>query len=158
MVATDHCNDCRRATGSILPTWMCVPVALMSISLRSAHDIATETENNGPWIPSMEALRPGPANSSSHLEFYVSSPSRTRTFCGNCGTNLTYSINPMIEGFPDIFDVVLGTFDKEYLKQDWMAPDRHCWWSCGTKWIKKLSGGGVERPRHPGMNLCDFVE
>ena len=39
LVATDHCNDCRRATGSILPIWICVPPSLMACQsyLVTAH-------------------------------------------------------------------------------------------------------------------------
>jgi len=107
----------------------------------------------------MEALKAGAsAAEGSTLRFFGSSPKRTRTFCGHCGTNLTYAIFPMIEGFPDIFDTVLGTVDREYLEQEWLAPDRHCWWSKGIPWVQTLSRGGLQIPRHPAYKVSDFAE
>ena len=59
------------------------------------------------------------------IRFFHSSLKRTRAFCGHCGTNVNHQIWPMVEGFPDIFDVVLGTVDREGLEVvggwDWAA-------------------------------------
>ena len=115
MVATDHCNDCRIATGSILP-WICVLAETMTVSLRPAPPLNPSSpkaeSNDGPWLPAMKVLKTGAlAADGSTLRHFGSSPMRARTFCGYCGTNLTYAIFPMVEGFPDIFDTVLGTVD-----------------------------------------------
>lgn len=161
MVATDHCNDCRRATGSILPTWICVPTSMMSCQLQPVsptdHEAAVPPDSS-PWIPAVELFKPGPNEDSYHLKFYQSSSAITRTFCGRCGTNLTYFIgHGMGEGFPEIFDVILGTLDREDLEQEWMAPDRHCWWSCGIKWVQELSNGGKVLPVHPSFKVNEIV-
>lgn len=163
MVATDHCNDCRTATGSILPTWICVPAEMMTVSLRPAPPPNPTSpkidSNDGPWRPAMDVLTAGAATAEgSTLRCFGSSPKRTRTFCGHCGTNLTYAIFPMVEGFPDIFDTVLGTVDREDLEKDWLAPDRHCWWSKGVPWVQALARDGSQVPRHPSFKVREFAE
>ena len=37
-VCSDYCNDCRRATGAVLPHWICTPIAMVvsSFVLRSS--------------------------------------------------------------------------------------------------------------------------
>ena len=171
MIATDHCNDCRRATGSILPTWICVPSSMLSCQLQPISSATTTTNNKNnndpsetapntsnpsPWTPAIELFTPGPNKDNYHLKFYHSSPPITRTFCGRCGTNLTYFLS---RGLPDeIFDVVLGTLDREDLEREWMAPDRHCWWDCGIKWVQELSNGGRVLPAHPRSRVDEFVE
>ena len=64
----------------------------------------------------------------------------------------------MIEGFPDIFDVVLGTFDREDLQKDWLKPDRQLWWDYGIEWVQKMTSGGLSIPRHPTSKPNEFVE
>ena len=52
VVLTDHCNDCRKATGSILPTWICVPTTMMTCMLQPIA--ATEdgiTRSEATWLP-----------------------------------------------------------------------------------------------------------
>lgn len=162
LVAADHCNDCRKATGSIIPHWICVPASMLSVSLASAAPrTSNDTSSPSPhdvFLPSMTALREdSPESKDSSLRWYNSSPYRTRTFCGNCGTNLTYAIFPMVEGYPDIFDVVLGTLDRECLQDDYVKPERHLWWDCGLEWVKELTSGGPKIPRHPKSRPNEFA-
>ena len=65
---------------------------------------------------------------------------------------------PMVEGFPDIFDTILGTIDREDLEKEWMAPDRHCWWEKGIPWVQELATGGLELPKHPTFKVNEFIE
>ena len=37
-IAIDHCNDCRRATGAVLPHWFCAPIEIVSGSAVSRTD------------------------------------------------------------------------------------------------------------------------
>ncbi|CAF9943579.1 MAG: hypothetical protein ALECFALPRED_000713 [Alectoria fallacina] len=173
MVTTDHCNDCRRATGSILPTWICVPTSMMTCQLQPVSSSSSSSSTNqdarrgddaaappsSPWVPAVELFKPGPDKDKYHVQFYQSSADITRTFCGRCGTNLTYFMtHGMGEGYPEIFDTILGTLDREDLEKDWMAPDRHCWWSCGIEWVQQLSNGGTVLPVHPTFKVNEFVE
>ena len=90
MVAIDHCNDCRRATGSILPLWLLTPIAFVSSSclLRSATSPSTDGSNSKPkvdeekarshWLPAAEVFTPGPVSSNTFLSFYESSEGRRK--------------------------------------------------------------------------------
>ncbi|MCJ1391751.1 hypothetical protein MMC18_004616 [Xylographa bjoerkii] len=165
MIMTDHCNDCRRATGAILPVWICVPSDMMTCQLEpvsasnsEAAGAASQTES---WIPATELFRPGPQSDKYWLKFYKSSSCATRSFCGRCGTNLTYAIWPSMgegEGWPDIFDVVLGTLEREDLEKEYMAPDRHCWVECEIGWVRELTSGGRELPRHPTYKVNEMAD
>ena len=42
MIATDGCNDCRSATASILPTWICAPADMMSVCIRAPPPVLTD--------------------------------------------------------------------------------------------------------------------
>ena len=164
MIAVDHCNDCRAATGSILPTWICVPAEMMTVSLQPAPLVDPSNpripivDNYKPWNPALEALQAGSSIAQgSTVRWFHSSPNRTRTFCGNCGTNLTYAIWPMVQGYPDIFDVLLGTMDRSYLEKNWMEPERQCWWSKGIEWIQTLSSDGLKVPKHASSRVDESV-
>ena len=157
-ITTDHCNDCRRATGSILSTWICVPTSMMSCQLRpvssanadpSGDKAAVCAPDSSSWIPAANLFKPGEDEDKYYLKLYHSSPGITRTFCGRCGTNLTYySSHDRGKDFPEVFDVILGTLDREDLENEWMAPDRHCRWSGGIGWIQELTNGGKVLPVH----------
>ncbi|MCJ1453996.1 hypothetical protein MMC28_004346 [Mycoblastus sanguinarius] len=168
MVAIDHCNDCRRATGSALPLWLACPIAFISSSCLLRSSVSTRQNSvdeevdlggaRGPWLPAAEMFLPGPASSDSFLTFYVSSKGRRRSFCGRCGTNLAYAMFPTPVGYPDMLDVVLGTVDREYLEHEWMVPERMMWWDCGIDWIQKFSSDGAHVPKHPTHKIDEVVE
>ncbi|KAF2232326.1 hypothetical protein EV356DRAFT_256508 [Viridothelium virens] len=161
---TDHCNDCRRATGSILPAWLCVPAPMFSVSLRpppppDTHHYSTP-DNELTWLSADEALRQDSEESQeSTVRFFVSSKDRTRSFCGHCGTNVAYAVWPIpgyAKGFPDLFDVVLGTLDREDLERSEMRPERQLWWEKGIEWVQKLSDG-LNVPKHKGFRVNEVV-
>ena len=169
MVAIDHCNDCRRATGAFLPLWILTPISMVTASLvlRSTGSLdpdaskrkAGATEQRGAWLPAKTVFEPGPTSADSFLTFYESSEGRRRTFCGRCGTSLAYAIFPMLEGWPDMLDIVLGTIDRQDLENDGLAPERHLWWECGIPWVQRLSDGGAEAlPKYPIYKINEFVE
>lgn len=64
----------------------------------------------------------------------------------------------MVEGWPDLFDTLLGTVDRGDLEREWMAPERQCWWSRGVPWVQRLVDGGLGIPRHPTVKLGEIVE
>ena len=42
--AIDYCNDCRSATGAIMPMWLCVPASMITATcLRVTSDERTDT-------------------------------------------------------------------------------------------------------------------
>lgn len=169
MIALDHCNDCRRATGAVLPLWICSPTAFVtsSLVLRSKSFLEPDAskrkhgaeETRGPWLPAEEVFQPGPISSDSFLTFYESSEGRRRSFCGRCGTNLAYSMFPVLEGWPEMLDVVLGTVDTQDLDGEMLAPERQLWWDCGIDWIRRLASEGAGAiPKHPIYKINEFVE
>ncbi|MCJ1446550.1 MAG: hypothetical protein MMC23_007055 [Stictis urceolatum] len=163
VVATDSCNTCRQATGAVLPIWMCVPADMLQMKLApwlngppavNEEAAAIDKQTLEP-TPTSEAFlladthiypSSSPSPSSTTLRTYPSSPGVTRSFCGLCGTSLTFSRKPMTAGYPDMFDVLLGTLDREWVEQDWLAPERHFWLSCEIPWVNRiLLGGGLPR-------------
>lgn len=168
MVAIDHCNDCRRATGSVLPIWFVTPIAYVtsSVILRSSPAAEIDPAKVGAdqareqWLPADDVFQSGgPASRDSFLTFYESSENRSRSFCGRCGTNLAYRIHPTPEGWPGMIDILLGTVDRESLNEEWLAPERQLWWECGLDWVRKFAtvGAGLS-PKHPSYKINELVE
>ncbi len=168
MVAIDHCNDCRRATGSVLPIWFATPIAYVTSSVipRSAPAAQLDAakagadEARGQWLPAEDVFQSGgPASRDSFLTFYESSENRTRSFCSRCGTYLAYRIQPTIEGWPDMIDILLGTVDREFLNEEWLTPERQMWWDCGLDWVRKFATiGAGTLPKHPTYKMNELVE
>jgi hypothetical protein len=159
-IATDHCNDCRRALGTTLPMWICSPISMVtaSVVLRSKASLPADaskrntgiSEPRTPWLPAHSIFTPGPISSDSFLTFFESSENRRRSFCGRCGTNISYAALPMPEGWPDMLDIVLGTVERGDLSGEALRPERQLWWDYGIGWVKELTVRGVGGvPRHP---------
>ncbi len=175
MIVIDHCNDCRRATGAVLPLWLCTPIAFVTSSfvLRpSLHSSQTqkstieeiqvpkkltEQEERTPWLPASDTFS---RNSKYHtyLSMYESSPLRTRFFCSRCGINLAYAVVPMPEGWVDMLDLVLGSVDREDLETEALAPERHLWWDCGIPWVQEMSKGYRDLVKHPIFKVNEVVK
>ena len=146
-IAIDHCNDCRKATGSILPYWLCSPIDYVTVSYtpRTSADLTGEKEPMAEptWYPAADIFQVGPHSKPILLSFYKSSDAVTRSFCSRCGTNLAYRHENMAQyGFPEMLDIALGTVDREDLKEEAMAPERHIWWDYGFEWVQNLSRKG----------------
>ncbi|PVH73828.1 hypothetical protein DL98DRAFT_519692 [Cadophora sp. DSE1049] len=152
----DHCNRCRRVSGSIIPAWITVPQDWVEW---------TQTSVSGKKIASkMGDLVKVPNKdepSSLPVMNYISSPGVRRSFCGKCGTNLAFvnlGRDMGGEGKIATVDIVLGSLDRESLEVEGVWPERHEYWDSGVEWIKRLvtEGDGVlndagseKVPRHP---------
>ena len=148
-VFTDHCNDCRRATGSILPAWISGPLEYFSVSFGPPRQ--GESDDSREWIPAQEVFKGRNELNEGKLGIYISSPGRHRYFCLICGTNLAY----WEEQLPSMLDVLLGTVDAEYLKTEALRPERHLWWNLGISWMREYldSGDGGQGERHVDANM-----
>ena len=170
MIALDHCNDCRAQTGSILPAWICTPIAYVSVVCAPRSEAHGQTpkgrigstkvrEEGGNWAPAERLFSGGVESEGTYLQFYESSEGRRRSYCGRCGTNLAYAIFPTPDGWIEMLDVLLGTIDREDLEGHQLSPERQLWWDCGIEWVRRLSkeGMGKEVPRHPTYKPDEFV-
>jgi hypothetical protein len=66
------------------------------------------------------------------LRAFRSSPRVTRTFCGKCGTSLTWSH----DDYPDLLDITLASFDAA----DRLAPADHIWLRDALPWDQPHDG------------------
>ena len=58
-----------------------------------------------------------------------------------------------------MLDILLGTVDRDYLENAYMAPDRHIFWDTGIEWVHKLFNGGIESVvKHPTTELSETVK
>lgn len=110
---TCHCNDCRRASASVLPLVILQassPMVTVSVlsqdddspvhfgrsldACSEDFDLAKADANRPPYKPSMEVFRPSSTGSKSWLRWFHSvdcSPSKhSRSFCGRCGTQVCF--------------------------------------------------------------------
>lgn len=135
-LVVDYCNDCRRATGALLPVWLCAPMKMASVSLVSANPAklkqkASERKDQpevqgSPWMPASDIFTPASVNQDHFLRWYESSNERWRWFCSRCGTNIAYTaVYPA--GFPNMLDITLGSVDRRYLETEALVPERHLW-------------------------------
>ena len=166
-----HCNDCRRASGTLTLAGICNPTEFLRISLLprssplpSLQQTRVEPQNDDaerPWVPARDVFKPSNvliAPSDSFLASYKPSEGVTRTFCARCGTNVTYSRHPMPEGWPEMLDILMGTVDREDLERDELRPERHVWWDKGIGWVRALfSEGDGGMPKHPLAKLTDVI-
>ena len=163
MVAIDHCNDCRRATGALIPFWIATHLPTVTASVRSRSGQSGDGEEEETWHPAAEVFdRDSSVSKDSFLAFYESSKDRIRSFCGQCGTNLAYRMDkasvPDLQGRPEMLDVLLGTVDREDLEKEWFVPERALWSNFGIDWVRKLvreGAGGT--PEHPLWKINEVV-
>jgi hypothetical protein len=164
----DHCNDCRRATGSLLPAWLCAPINMCSVSLVSATSATLAPkaaardgqaeERRDPWVPATSAFVPTDTPTGHFLQSFESSHQRWRWFCTRCGTNIAYTA-VMPEGFPNMLDITLGSVDRRLLETEALVPERHLWWDYGIDWIRHLATEGYGAlPIHPDYRIADTVK
>ena len=172
-----HCNDCRRAVGSLTLAGICNPAAYVHMAflpLSSPLPPLGPTRLEPPveddkldWLPASEIFPPNNKSNNgsvvvpppnSFLGAYMASEGVTRTFCKRCGTNITYSRHPMPKEWPEMLAILMGTIDREDLERAELRPERHLWWEKGIDWVQKLfSEGDGGMPKHPSVWLTDVV-
>ncbi|KAH7310000.1 Mss4-like protein [Rhexocercosporidium sp. MPI-PUGE-AT-0058] len=144
MISLDHCTSCRRIAGSIVESWFICPQSWVQFTLQPRSDPSfSPDEILKPTM--MECLMPDKAlQDKTYLTYFSSSETANRTFCGKCGTHLTfYYSGPPGEmstrgKWGPYFDVASGTFDREYLEMEGFKPSRRVWADDGIEWVNKL--------------------
>lgn len=167
-----HCNDCRRATGSLTsPATMC-PVIYITFSLLKrpvdGHDVGVIAEGKVQRldVDAANAVKQTDATRQTYLQHYQSPTQKpvNRTFCGRCGTPTGNCYYPLPGPFLPSFDILLGTLDRDDLEK--VRPDRHFWWESGVGWVQRwftqgdtsLGGDLKGIPCHPTIHLNEFTE
>lgn len=93
----------------------------------------------------LEVLQPGAEIlETTYLSYFSSSKDVHRTFCGKCGTNLTFYYSgdddemASDDHWGPHFDVALGTLDKESAEMPGIRPTRQGWCEYGIEWVKQM--------------------
>ena len=144
IIGLDHCNSCRRVSGSIIQCWFICPQRWATFSLlsRSSEERITST-------PTAEVLRPTKElEESTYIKAFDSSTHAHRTFCGRCGTPLSFLYSgeddEMVkeENWGPHFDIAFATFERESLEVEGMTPGRQGWREDGIGWVKRVFDEG----------------
>ena len=157
MVTVDHCNDCRRATGAILPMGLVTEISTVEMTCEMRSDPETRKEMSAEELFNFETI----ADHDVFLTCYKSSEKRSRWFCGRCGSSLAYTIDPGAVpsewGWPKMLDLWLGTVDREDLDDgDNLAPERQMWCDKGVGWIRRFARNGI--PEHPLTKMDHVID
>ncbi len=134
VIDIDHCNNCRRTSGAIVQIWFICPTDWVKWELQT-------TSGDTHAFSTAEAVGPEPKGGSTQLKRFQASDRATRSFCGKCGTNLTYYSHKRY-GPEAVVDIAVGSMDQDSLEL--AKPDRHGWWDSGTGWIQDLVTKGNE--------------
>ncbi|PVH75770.1 hypothetical protein DL98DRAFT_518462 [Cadophora sp. DSE1049] len=147
MITLDHCTSCRRIAGTIIESWFICPQAWVQFTLqpRTTTGAGTTSPDESITPTMMEYLMPDKdLQDKTYLSYFSSSEDVNRTFCGKCGTHLTYYCSdapgtmPTREHWGPYFDVAGGTLDREFLEMDGYRPNRYGWADDGISWVKRL--------------------
>jgi hypothetical protein len=82
------------------------------------------------------------------IKAFQSSEHVHRTFCGKCGTHLSYFYGgdddemAREENWGPYFDIAVGTFEKEAVEMEGMRPGRQSWFEDGIGWVGHIVCGG----------------
>ncbi|EPE30019.1 Mss4-like protein [Glarea lozoyensis ATCC 20868] len=144
LIDLDHCNSCRRISGSVLEFWLIIPQSWVRFSLLPKDPACGHAE------PATVDVVTGKSEilESTFLSSYSSSEGVKRSFCGRCGTNLTFHYTALggmakaarekgVEWEPHM-DVTLGSLDREGLEMEGMRPTEVAFPEDGIGWVKRL--------------------
>lgn len=88
-----------------------------------------------------------------------------RSFCGRCGTTISVGLFPWKLPMVAPVSIQMGTLDRECLEMDGLRPERHLCCKDGVDWVVKMVSEGDRDlkvtgslPKHPSMNIGDFVQ
>ena len=144
IITLDHCNSCRRVPGVILDSWLICPTSWVEFTLQPRDTSSSSGDENNPIkVESMGYLQeddtlPG----RTYVTHFKSSEHSNRTFCGKCGTHLTFLFagpkSPLRDALGEFFDIAVGTLDKESLGMEGFGPVMEVWAGEGISWVVKL--------------------
>jgi hypothetical protein len=144
IISLDHCNSCRRTSGVIVQSWFICPQSWVGFTLRPrSQGTSGSAETIKP--ATIDLLKPDASLlERTFVTGFKSSENKCRTFCGKCGTHLTFLNDRPNHALAEkgnwgpYFDVVVGTLDKESLEMDGLRPYCQVWSKDGIEWVKRL--------------------
>jgi hypothetical protein len=156
IISLDHCNSCRRIAGAVVECWFICPQSWMEFALlpRSPDDSPERKlpSESATYInPDVFDVLTGDKKllETTYLSHFSSSENVHRTFCGRCGTHLTFHFPRKSESaysvWPPIFDIAVGTMDQESLEMEGFGARRQGWHQEGVGWVKRLFRDGEEK-------------
>ncbi|KAH8690142.1 hypothetical protein BGW36DRAFT_390274 [Talaromyces proteolyticus] len=145
------------ASENLLPSMEASETAEESsrIDLSTLDAVTPRTPKKGATDPVSDV----PRTRDTYLTHWNSSPETYRSFCGRCGTTLTFFYDrPVSSPMPPLVDITVGSLDNASLER--IRPDRHLWWDDGTSWIQQLvrHGDGGFLLRHPTGAVSSTIE
>ncbi|OBT66121.1 hypothetical protein VE03_05129 [Pseudogymnoascus sp. 23342-1-I1] len=145
IISIDHCNSCRRIAGTVIQSWFICLQRWTTFSLLSRSSTGADDEARITPTTTVEVLRPGKEIlEKTYLSYFSSSKDVHRTFCGRCGTGLTYHYSgendelAAEDKWGPYFDIALGTLDEESTKLEGVRPTRHGHCDDGIGWVKEM--------------------
>ncbi|KAF8852454.1 hypothetical protein BDZ45DRAFT_807477 [Acephala macrosclerotiorum] len=140
LISIDHCNSCRRVSGSVLQSWLICPQAWVEFSLEAQSQ---DAEVMKPTI--RDILTPSQdLQECTFITGFSSSEHASRTFCGRCGTHLTFYYSGPNQAVAEegkwgpYCDIVVGSLDKGSAEMEGLRPSRQVWPRDGIEWVKRL--------------------
>lgn len=171
VIALCHCVSCRRASGALFFSWLVAPVGWVTWDVEvKPGEVGSSWPGNGNGavrgrsggkegekgeegteerlrdVPSTLICGPADVNAkaarpSTYVTQHRSSERAVRTFCGRCGTTLTYYHLERHGTGQEILDVSVGSLDEASIRL--VRPERHVYWDSGVEWVRDLARWGT---------------
>jgi hypothetical protein len=182
----DHCNDCRKNTGSLVNYWLAQPPEWIEwscditdvpsrkpsapvIGITHTDSEAREAnENSRAWFSTHDVLQTEAALHHNRAPFpflalWNSSVGRTRSFCSRCGTTLTYLAHTNVPPEFNTIEIQIGTLDRDDLEKfgkegGGLKPEKQLWGRVGLGWVKEMTMGKTKMDCHEGYLIDEGFE
>jgi hypothetical protein len=147
IISFDHCNSCRRVPGSLVESWFICPPEWVTFTLQPRTSTSSPDADGPIKREAMEYLQTDESlPERTYLTHFKSSEHSNRTFCGKCGTHISFfktgPMTPLRQAMGSFIDVAVGTLDKESVEMEGFAPSFQVWDKDGISWVVKLINEG----------------
>jgi hypothetical protein len=151
IISIDHCHSCRRVPGAIMECWFICPPSWIQFTLQP-RDSSPDSKANEDDLIKIESMAYLDEDKNlagrTWVTHFKSSEHSNRTFCGRCGTHLTFFKSgvggPMRQAMGMFVDIAAGTLDKESVEMEGFGPVMQAWKDDGIPWAVKLVSEGKE--------------
>jgi hypothetical protein len=146
IISFDHCNSCRRVPGMLVECWFICPLSWVEFTLQP-RESGDEKEKEVIKVETLAYLQEDESLAErAWVTHFKSSENSNRTFCGKCGTHLTFyrtgPITPLRQALGQFLDIAVGTLDKESVEMEGFGPSMQAWADHGISWVLKLVKDG----------------